>query len=73
MDTMRQAYIIRTSRDKPLVYPVITQVALLGDAFFVVKGDGIVGAYIDADLPSGTWLLPDRPGHRAGHRSGGKD
>jgi len=53
---MRQAYIIRTSRDKPLVYPVMTQVALLCDAFIVVKGDGIVGAYIDAGLTSGTQI-----------------
>jgi hypothetical protein len=57
MDAMRQANIIRTRRDKPLLYPVMAQVALLRDASGFIKGNGVVRAGIDAGPAPGTQIV----------------
>jgi hypothetical protein len=57
MDAMRQANIIRASRHKPLVYSVMTQVALLGDAFCFIISNGVVRACIDAGPAPGTQIV----------------
>ena len=53
MDAVRQADIVGAGRDEPLFYPVVTEVAFVGDALCVVKCDGIVGAGVDAGLTAG--------------------
>ena len=55
--TVRQANIIRASRHKPLVYSVMTQVALLGDAFCFIISNGVVRAGIDAGPAPGTQIV----------------
>ena len=40
---MRRTDIIRTSGDEAAFNPVMTKVALLGNAFVIVKFNGIVG------------------------------
>lgn len=50
---MCQADIVSTGRDKPLIDPVMTEVALVGDVLAVVIGDGIVGAFGNAGLAAG--------------------
>jgi hypothetical protein len=55
--TMRQANIIRARRDKPLVHPMMAQVAFLRDAFGFIKGNGVVRACIDAGPAPGTQIV----------------
>jgi len=55
--TVRQADIIRAGRDKPLIHPVVAEVAFLGDISVHVKGDGIVRAFLNAGLTAGTHIV----------------
>jgi hypothetical protein len=57
MDAMRQTDIVGAGGDKSLVYPVMAEVALLGDAFVFIKCDGIIGACIDTRLTTGTQIV----------------
>jgi hypothetical protein len=50
VDAMRQTDIVSTCGDKSLVDPMMAKVALLGDAFILIKCDGIVRACIDTCL-----------------------
>lgn len=47
INTVRQTNIISTGRDQSPVHPMVTKVALLGDAFIMVKVNGIIGASFD--------------------------
>ena len=42
MDAMCRTGVIRTSRDKSLIHPVITEIALLRDGFIFIKPNGII-------------------------------
>ena len=42
MDAMCRTDIVGTGRNKPLINPVTTEVALLGDHLLLVKRNGIV-------------------------------
>jgi hypothetical protein len=55
--TMSQADIIRAGRDKPLIHPVMAEVAFLGDISVHVIGDGIVRAFLNAGLTAGTHII----------------
>ena len=57
VDTVSQADIIRTSRDQTLVYPVMTQVALLCDTLVFVKGNGLIGTFINAGPAPGAQVV----------------
>jgi len=46
-DAVGQAHIVRTGGQEPLVYAVVAEVALPGDAPGHVKGDGFVWTLID--------------------------
>ncbi len=48
MDTMRQTDVIRTCRNEPIVYPVVTEVALLSNPLALIKIDGLMGAGVYA-------------------------
>jgi hypothetical protein len=43
MDAMSWTDVIGTGGYKPLIHPVITEVALLRDDFIVIKPDGVIG------------------------------
>ena len=45
---MRQTDIISAGRDQASIDPMVAKIALLGDAFLVVKVNGIIGACFDA-------------------------
>jgi hypothetical protein len=47
INTVRQTDIISAGRDQSPVHPMVTKVALLGDAFIMVKVNGIIGASFD--------------------------
>jgi hypothetical protein len=47
INTVRQTHIISAGRDQSPVHPMVAKVALLGDAFFMVKANGIIGASFD--------------------------
>ena len=54
---MCQTNIVGAGRDKSLVYPMMAEVALLGDAFIFIKCDGIIGAGIDTRLATGAQVV----------------
>jgi hypothetical protein len=43
MDAMSQTDVIGTCRNKAIIYPVVTEVALLCNSFVLIKGNGPVG------------------------------
>jgi len=57
MDAMRQADIVGAGRDKALIYPVVAEIALVGDVLVRVEGDGVVRAGVDAGLASGAQIV----------------
>jgi len=57
MDTVRQANIIGTGRDQPLIHPVMAKVALLRDIFFIIKSDGVIGTFWNAGLTPGAKIV----------------
>jgi hypothetical protein len=57
MDTVGQADIVGTRWYQPIVNSVMTKVALLGDAFFLVKGDCIIRTGVNAGLASSALLI----------------
>ena len=57
MDAMGEADIIGTGRDKSLINPVMTEVTLPGNAHIFIESDGIVGAYLYADLAPGAFFV----------------
>ena len=52
--TVSQTNIIGTGRNQPLIHPVMAEVALLCDIFFIIKSDGVIGAFWNAGLTPGT-------------------
>ena len=50
---MRQADIVGTGRDQPLINPMVAEVAFVGDIPVIVIGDGIIGTFVDAGLTAG--------------------
>jgi hypothetical protein len=56
IDTMGQTHIIGTGGYEPFIHPVIAEVTLLGDAFFRIKGYGIIGTGLQAEFASDTPL-----------------
>jgi len=50
INAVRQTDIIGTSRHKPVIYPVMTKVAFMGDLGLLIKGNRIVGTGIQAGL-----------------------
>ena len=57
MDAVCQTNIVGTRWDEPLIDPVVTEVALLGYAFALVKGYCVIGTCVDAGLASGALLI----------------
>jgi len=57
MDAVRQADIVGTGRDKALIYPVMAQVAFVGDVLVRVEGDGIVRAGVNTGLAPGAQIV----------------
>ena len=57
MDAMRQADIVGAGRDKTLIYPVVAQVAFVGDVSVMVECDGIVRAGVDTGLAPGAQIV----------------
>lgn len=57
MDAVRQADIVGAGRDKPLIYPVVTEVTLVRDVLVIVIGDGIIGTCVDAGLTAGAQVV----------------
>ena len=47
MDAMRQTDIIGARRNKAIIHPVVTEVALLCNPFIPVKGNGPVGTSVN--------------------------
>jgi len=54
---MRRADIVGACGNKPPVHPVIAEMTLLGDGFFLVKHHGIVGACVNTGLASGAQII----------------
>ena len=54
---MRGADIVGTGRDEPLLYPVVAEVALVGNVPVMVIADGIIRACIDTSLAAGTQVV----------------
>ena len=57
MDAMSQTDIVGACGNKSLIHPVMTEVALLGNAFVLVKPNGIVRACIHAGLAPGAQIV----------------
>ena len=57
MDAMGQTDIVGACGDESLIHPVMTEVALLGNAFVLIKQNGIVRACIHAGLTPGTQIV----------------
>jgi len=57
MDAMGQADIVGACGDKSLIHPVMTEVALLGNAFVLIKQNGIVRAGIHAGPTPGAQIV----------------
>jgi hypothetical protein len=57
MNAMGKADIICAGRDKALIHPVMTKVALLRDGFVFVECDRIIRACSDAGLTSCTQIV----------------
>jgi len=57
MDAMRQTDIVGAGRDKPLIYPVVAQVAFVGDVSVMVECDGTVRAGVDAGPAAGAQIV----------------
>jgi len=57
MDAMGETDIIGTGRDESLINPVMTEVALPGNALILIKSNGIVGTYLYASLASRAFFV----------------
>lgn len=49
--------IVGAGRDKPLVYAMMAEVALVGDVPAMVIGNGIIGTCVDARLTAGAQVV----------------
>ena len=49
--------IVGAGRDKPLVYAMVAEVALVGDVPAMVIGDGIIRTCVDARLTAGAQVV----------------
>jgi hypothetical protein len=57
IDAMGEADIIGTGRDESHINPVMTEVALPGNAHILIKGNGIVGTCLYASLASRAFFV----------------
>ena len=57
MDTMGQTHVICAGGNQPLINSMVTQIAFLGDAFVIVKDNGIVGARSHTGLAAGALII----------------
>ena len=57
IDAMGQAHVVGAGGYEPLIYPVITEVTLLGDAFLRIKGYGIIWTCVYTEFASDALLL----------------
>jgi hypothetical protein len=57
MNAMSQTDIVGACGDKSLIHPVMTEIALLGDAFVLIKHNGIIRACIHAGLAPGAQIV----------------
>ena len=57
MDAMREADIVRACRDKALIYPVMTEVALPGNIFILVIRNDIIRTCFDTGPAPGALVV----------------
>ena len=56
IDAMGRAHVVGTGRQKPLIHPVVAEVALPGHGLISVEVDGAIGTRIDARPAPRTFL-----------------
>jgi hypothetical protein len=57
MDAMCRTDIVGTGGNKPLVYPLVAKITLLGNGFTLVKCNGVVRTFFDATPTSGAEIV----------------
>ena len=57
IDTMGETDIVCASRYQSVIYSMMTEIALLGDSPFMIKGDGLIGTGLYTFLTSRTSVI----------------